>query len=103
MSDGVLKVDDRYKFEDDVIREIYERKDKALRKGNNISVTTNTSTTTASANMKKCNGGFSSNLTAQQAHRKSTGGSKNPSVVSDKSEIYSSPAHAQQTLGKIQT
>ena len=43
MSDNTFKMDDRYKMEDEVIREIFDKKDKN-RKGHNVSVTTNTST-----------------------------------------------------------
>jgi hypothetical protein len=51
MSDGaVLKAEDRNKFDDDVLRDIYERKDKNIRKGHNISVTTNTSTVSVNPN-----------------------------------------------------
>jgi hypothetical protein len=97
LSDGVLKADDRYKIEDEVFKEIYERKEKTIRKGTNVSNTTNTSTNSVNTNLKKANA-FNSNHSSQSpqsTQRKSIGGSKNASMVSDKSELYSSPAHAQ--------
>lgn len=62
MSDNALKMDDRYKIEDDVIREIYDRKEKQIRKGHNVSVTTNTSTNSASTTIKKSGTNFHSNI-----------------------------------------
>jgi len=44
--------EDKYRIEDEVMKDIFERKEKN-RKGHNISVTTNTSTT--STNTKKNN------------------------------------------------
>lgn len=43
LSDNVLNLEDKNRMDDDVIKEIYERKEKN-RKGHNISVTTNNST-----------------------------------------------------------
>ena len=48
MSDNMAKID--YKIEEEVLREIFEKKEKT-RKGHNVSVTTNTSTT--STNTRK--------------------------------------------------
>ena len=67
LSDNVLKVDDRYKIEDDVIREIYDRKEKNVRKGHNVSVTTNTSTNSVATTIKKSGSNFHSNL-SQNSH-----------------------------------
>ncbi len=64
MSDNTLsKNDDRFKIEDEVIREIFEKKEKN-RKGNNVSVTTNTSTTSTNTNKKQTIGQYGPSLNA---------------------------------------
>ena len=50
LSDNVF--DDKYRMEEEVIKEIFDKKDKT-RKGHNVSVTTNTSTTSTATNTKK--------------------------------------------------
>jgi hypothetical protein len=63
LSDNVLKAQD-YKFEDDILKDIYERKDK-IRKNNNASINTNTSAAnTVNNNLKKGNA-FNSNHSCQ--------------------------------------
>lgn len=56
LSDNTVKNDDRYKIEDDAMREIFDKKEKN-RKGHNISVTTNNSTNSTTTNAKKTNYG----------------------------------------------
>ena len=48
MSDNLARIEEKIKLEDEVIRKIFDKKDKN-RKAHNVSVTTNTSTNTTTS------------------------------------------------------